>query len=259
MLLATQFFLSTKVVGTDAPLGRIDDLLFDDNSWGLRYLVIDTRSWLPGRKVVLTPAELTDTAWLAKEIKVDRTRQEIEDSPPLEEHEPVSQQRESQLADYFDWPRLWGTSDALGTETPMGVGSEVAEAGSKASREEFSPEGRGDPHLRSCTHLKGYEVVAKDGELGAIQNLIIDTEGWRIDQLVVAVDDSKWLTNTLRSFEPESVDKIDWEQRHLALDLTLKAIELRPEFNSNEPVNRVYEQQSYDYFGRPRTSASLAD
>jgi hypothetical protein len=103
MRIAAQFMLGTKVRGKGGYLGLLHDVLFDDVSWRVRYLVINTRSWLPGRKVILRPGEAQTLDWPAHEIRVDKSRKEIENSPPLAEHEPVSRQRQAELADYFDW------------------------------------------------------------------------------------------------------------------------------------------------------------
>jgi PRC-barrel domain len=43
------------IAASDGRLGTVDDFLFDDASWMVRWLVVDTGNWLPGRKVLLPP------------------------------------------------------------------------------------------------------------------------------------------------------------------------------------------------------------
>lgn len=252
MLIAAQYILGTQVEGQDGRLGLIHDLLFDDNSWAVRYVVINTRTWLPGRKVLLAPLEIKQTDWPGHQIKIDKTRTQIEQSPPLSEHEPVSRQRESDLADYFDWPRLWGGADPLGPDTPMGVGADPSSPENEASPTTLAKEPDGDPHLRSCKHILRYELTAEDGQIGDIEDLIVDDREWQIRYLVARVDSVKWITRAHFLIAPDWIRELDWKTRHLSVDLTRDQIESCPEFEPTEPINRRLEERLYDYYGRPR-------
>jgi len=252
MRIAADFVLGTPVEGRDGRLGHIDDVLFDDRSWRVRYLVIQVRSWLPGRKVVLMPREVTGADWPAHSVTIDKTREEIRQSPPLAEHEPVSIQHESELADFFDWPTLWGGADPLGPNTPMGIGADLAHMNRKASGNPLAKQPTGDPHLRSMQHIVGYDLVANDGEIGEIADLILDDTDWRIRYLVATVDSSRWIDRAQFLIAPDWIHEIDWESRRITVDLSRDEIEDCPEFDSTAPINRRQEERLYDYYGRPR-------
>ena len=53
---------------TDGVIGKVDDFYFDDEDWGIRYLVVDTGSWLSGRKVLISPIALGSPDWMIQEV-----------------------------------------------------------------------------------------------------------------------------------------------------------------------------------------------
>jgi hypothetical protein len=70
------------------------DALLDDEFWILRYLVVDTARWLPGRKVLLTPAVLGKPNWEQHNLPVTLTRGQVKNSPDVDSDKPVSRQFE---------------------------------------------------------------------------------------------------------------------------------------------------------------------
>jgi uncharacterized protein YrrD len=72
------------VAATDGGIGHVADLLVDDASWTIRHLVVDTRNWLPGRKVLVGPDRLRWVDWAGRQIGLDLSRREVETSPDYE-------------------------------------------------------------------------------------------------------------------------------------------------------------------------------
>ena len=93
-----------SIGAADGEMGQVSDFLFDDHTWTIRYLVAGTGKWLPGRKVLISPAGLRSVDWLNSVLHVNRTKEEIENSPPVESDKPVSRQKEAELSRYFGWP-----------------------------------------------------------------------------------------------------------------------------------------------------------
>jgi len=89
-------------------IGSASEFYFDDNYWTVRYLVAETGGWLTGRKVLLSPYSLLSVDSEKKEIHVGLTKKQIEDSPGLESHTPVSRQFEDSYYEYYGWPTYWG-------------------------------------------------------------------------------------------------------------------------------------------------------
>jgi hypothetical protein len=73
------------VGATDGPLGHIDDFIVDEGTWQIRYLVIDTSNWLGGKWVAVSPASVTGIEWAKQSVTLGLTKDEISNSPSLEE------------------------------------------------------------------------------------------------------------------------------------------------------------------------------
>ena len=76
--------LGYKIEASDGGIGHIDDFLFDKRSWAIRYVVIDTRNWLPDRLVLVSPHMIDSVDWHAGTVGVELTRDAVKASPPFE-------------------------------------------------------------------------------------------------------------------------------------------------------------------------------
>ena len=82
---------------TDGVIGKVDDLYFDDEDWGIRYLVVDTGNWLSGRKVLISPIALAHAGWRGRQLPVALTRAQVQGSPNIDTRKPVSRQHEARV------------------------------------------------------------------------------------------------------------------------------------------------------------------
>ncbi|HEY1757602.1 MAG TPA: PRC-barrel domain-containing protein [Bryobacteraceae bacterium] len=169
MLRSLDSMLGSSIVAIDGEIGKVFNVLFDDRSWAVRYLVVETGSWLTRRKVLLSPAVLARPNWTERTIAVRLTREQVQSSPDIDADQPVSRQQELAMIRHYRWP---GYMDAE-------PGFPQTEAGES-----------GDPHLRSAREVANYQVDAEDGPLGTIADFIIDDDGWEILDLVVDAQSS---------------------------------------------------------------------
>lgn len=229
----------------DGDIGKVDDFLFDDHSWAVRYLVVDTGNWLTGRKVLVLPAALDVPDWKTEVLTVKVTKQQIEDSPPLAADKPVSRQKEAELYRYYGWPIYWG----LGTTSFYSATEQarLAEATAEAEEKEMASK---DPNLRSMKEVVGYHIRATDGEIGHVEDFIVDDENWIIRYMVV--DTRNWLPGRHVLVAPTWIENVAWDMRQVSVDLKRETIQHSPEFDPSLPVNREYEIRLYDYYGRPQ-------
>lgn len=95
------------IQAVDAGVGHVEDFIVDLATWSLRYLVVDTRNWLPGRKVLVAPLWIASVSWEEEKVFVDLTREQIEDSPGYDPSEPVNREYEERLYDFYGRPRYW--------------------------------------------------------------------------------------------------------------------------------------------------------
>ena len=106
MLRSIKQLYGDKLGASDGEIGHVKDFYFDDQNWAIRYLVADTGSWLPGRQVLISPHSLGRLDQAEKILRVNLTRKQIEDSPSIESHKPVSRQYEEEYYRYYGWPYL---------------------------------------------------------------------------------------------------------------------------------------------------------
>ena len=85
----------------------MDQLYFDDASWAIRYLIVNTGIWLSGRLVLISPIALRQVAWESMRLDVALTKKQVENSPPIDTHKPVSRQHEAAYMAYYDYPYYW--------------------------------------------------------------------------------------------------------------------------------------------------------
>ncbi|OHB64482.1 MAG: hypothetical protein A2Y77_07255 [Planctomycetes bacterium RBG_13_62_9] len=225
----------------DGVVGKAHCLLFDDGSWAVRYLVVDTGGWLPGRKVLIAATALERPDWHARIFPVGLTRRQIENSPDIDTDKPVSRQREIELHDYYNWVPYWGTAYGAGAVAAVPLPKPPGEVKQAAE---------GDSHLRSTREVAGYRIHATDGAIGHVEDFIVSEEDWVIRYLVV--DTRNWLPGRSVLISPEWVREIGWEEQQVWVDVSRQAIEDSPPYDASAPVNREYEVQMYDYYGRPK-------
>src|SRR5580698_8674053 len=95
MLRNTADLKALSVRATDGELGTVDQLYFDDKTWAIRYLVVETGGWLGGRQVLISPISVAETEWQARRLDVALTKKQVEESPNIDTHQPVSRQHEA--------------------------------------------------------------------------------------------------------------------------------------------------------------------
>lgn len=88
----------------DGEIGHAEDFIVDDTTWEIRYLVVDTRNWLPGKKVLVAVRWIDRVSWDDKQIRVDLTRDAISNAPEFDPYAPVNAEYERRLYDYYGRP-----------------------------------------------------------------------------------------------------------------------------------------------------------
>lgn len=105
------------VAATAGEIGHIEDFLFDERNWALRYFVVATRNWLPGRKVILSPWWAMDLNWPERRIRIDLTRAAIKAAPAYDPEKTLSMEAAGELHDYYGRPRFTERDQELAAET----------------------------------------------------------------------------------------------------------------------------------------------
>jgi hypothetical protein len=91
----------------DGSIGHVEDFIIDDDRWEIMYLVVDTKNWLPGRRVLVSRLWIDEVSWLGSKVTVDLTKEVIEKSPEFDPSAPVNREYEEVLYDYYGRPKYW--------------------------------------------------------------------------------------------------------------------------------------------------------
>ena len=95
------------IEATDGGIGHVEDFIIDTDDWSVRYMEVDTKKWLGGRKVLVSPNWITSIEWADRIVRVDMTREQIEGSPEFDPKGSLSREYESQLFGHYERPRYW--------------------------------------------------------------------------------------------------------------------------------------------------------
>jgi hypothetical protein len=167
----------------DGDIGKVDDFYFDDEFWTIRYLVAETGNWLMNQKVLISPFALGEVDVSRERLNVTLTKKQVEESPSIDTDQPVSRQHEALFLDYYSYPYYWDGPFLWG-RMPYPRFSDAdrkRDEKARAEREEAN-----DLHLRSVKKVTGYHIDATDGDIGHVEDFIIDGETWEIRYMVVA-------------------------------------------------------------------------
>lgn len=228
----------------DGELGKVSEFYFDDHTWSIRYLVVETGSWLNERKVLIPHSALGTTDWKSLTFQVNLTMEQISNSPDVETKKTVSRQQEIQLYTHYGLPVYWGNVfyDGVGMASYVPMLETIPVKEEKKSVK-TPPD---DPHLRSTEKVEGYYIHAKDGEIGHVEDYIVDDEKWKIRYLVV--DTTNWLPGRKVLILPRWITRIDWAESKVYVNLSLESIKKSPEFDSSKPVDTIAERELLDHY-----------
>ena len=245
MLIATQAIFGCSLENGEEQVGTVRDLFFDGQTWIVRHVVVDTGSWLSGRRVLLPPSVVEQKDWPNRRLWVPLTKKQARECPPVETHLPVSRRKEAEHVQYL----VWNPAGAI-VEAPVATASGRSNDDAQADRDLRSAN-----ELTGVTVLTGYQIEAVDGYFGHVAELIVDDEAgepgmWEIRYLIV--DTQKWLPGKKVLVASRWAESIDWGTQLVRVGLSRETIKNSPEYDADVPVNRRYEEVLYDYYGKPR-------
>lgn len=241
---------------TDGDIGHVVDFYFDDQDWVVRYLVVETGSWLSSRKVLISPRSVGQPDWQGKAFPVSLTREQIEHSPDIDTDKPVSRQHEQTFLSYYSYPfywigtGLWGDEAHPSQEMPEFVSTPSVVLPQHDSVLDDPPEPSQHPddtHLRSCNVVSGYRLHADDGEIGQMQGLMADDVTWAIRYLVVST--GYWQLGHQALVTPASIAGIDWFDGIVRLNLAGAKIQGAPSHDPAVPFDRAHEERLHSHYG----------
>jgi len=203
-----------KLAAIDGEIGQIKDFYFDDHDWVIRYLVVETGGWIGGREVLLTPHSFGPFNQVSKVLPVHLTKKQIENSPPVEQHLPISRQYETAYYQYYGLPNYWNGGSLWGAGAyPM-----VTNLDQWAASRKLPPLSNRDRQLRSMREVTGYAIHTVDGEIGKVSGILVDDTHWVITELIV--ETGHWYAGKKIRLLPEHIEQINYLGFNVQVNLT---------------------------------------
>jgi len=258
MLIEASDMKGFAITATDGSIGSVVDFLFDDESWTLRWIVVETGNWLSGRKVLLPDSVLGHPNIDARSFPVRLTMAKVKDSPPIATHQPVSRQHEEHMYSYYNMSPYWGNGFYMGGYGGWSAGmSETHYADARRRQDKASAQQHRDDdlHLRSIDAVTGYNLQATDGSIGHLEGFLIDDTDWTIHFLTV--DTKNWWPGKHVLISPRSAQSIQWAENLVNLDVDRQTVMDSPAYDPSVPVDAAFEARMARHYVRdtPHPSA----
>ena len=249
MLRSVKDLKGLAIGARDGDIGKAVDFIFDDKAWTIRYVVADTGGWLTDRRVLISPISIIQADWESKRLPVSLTKAQVTDCPDINSDDRFSRRDEMKYYDYYGWPYYWLGGSLWG---PGIIPSELASA--HRERESFLPEENEEnidqTYLRSVREVTDYYIQAEDGDVGHVEEFMIDDEAWVIRYMVV--DTRNWWPGKKVLVAPEWIERVDWRNSKVYVDLSREQIKNGPEFDADRLNNRDCELTPYEHHGRAK-------
>ncbi len=232
---------------TDGEVGKVTDFLFDNTSWTIRYLVVETGTWLAGRKVLLSPQALQGTDHDKKVFSVNLTVDQVKHSPLIDTENSVSRQQEEELHQHYPWAGYWshdewaGGIGTAGMMTPI-IAEPLTDAVHHAMHTDDQQDTGSDVqqhsikenerHLYNTGNVKGYTIAATNGDVGNVDGFIVDDSSWKIDSLIL--DTGNWLPGKKVLLSPERIQGLEWLTSRATVNASTDEVKHFPEYDADK-------------------------
>ena len=242
MLYSAKTLKGFKLCGLDGEIGKVKEFYFDDHHWTVRYLIADTGDWLTGKQVLISPHALVTVNREEKYVSINLTKKQIEDSPLLDSDRPVSRQFEESYYGYYGWPVYWGGPYMWGPY-PYILHNNKKRIETPKSDKTW------DPNLRSSLDVTGHTIQATDGEIGHVDDFVIDDDTWAIRYLVI--DTRNWWPGKKILISPQWIESVSWKESKVTVNLLRESIKQSPEYTEEALLTRDYEERLHKHYNRP--------
>lgn len=233
--------LEYKLVTTDEFDIDVKNFLFDEYVWGVRFIQVDLGNIFNENKVLVGRDSLKKPEWNSFKLPLKITKTEIENSPILKDHLPVSRKYEEEVNKYYNIFNYWELA-------PTAIVSAYPPRPIKVPKKNVD-EAKLNTYLRSFNEILGYNIKAIDGEIGCIDDLVIDDQDWQI--IYAAIDTRKLIPWSKRVIIPISVMKeISYERKEISVNYKVQTIKNSPVYKGEANLDIDFEKELYNFYLR---------
>ncbi|CDQ40762.1 MULTISPECIES: PRC-barrel domain-containing protein [Virgibacillus] len=221
-----------NIHASDGEMGKVKDLYFDDQKWTIRYAVIDSRKWLLGRRVLISPTSFRTLNEREELVEVELDKDTIRNSPTIPEEHAITKDVENSLISYYGWARdwtgnmIWGNIDEPFTSPRSNEQSEIQEQ-RLHDMQAYD--------LRSEDETLGYKVHANDGKIGTVIDMVFDTEYWKLRYMVVQ-DSDTYTEEAYLIYPIDKIETVDWFEEDIYLNETLAEAKTNAVYKSKATI-----------------------
>lgn len=234
MLREANELIGLEIMASGEAIGKIQDILFDHTDWKIQYLVAENDGLWNRESFLIYPSKIQTIDRLNRVVSTTLQKSDLSQLPKTAEHLSISEQMEDYYSQYLGWPEFSNTGGYI----PPRVPPEIVDL---EEREKA-------PHqLRSYKAISGYGVRSADDTFGYIENMIVDDQNWSMRYFVV--NTRSWFPGKAVLLATNWTDLLSWSRREIRVPFTKQKITGAPYFPPSV-LDRAYEAQVFDYFGR---------
>jgi hypothetical protein len=254
MLNSLAKYHGADVIAVDGEVGMVARFLVDLNQWVVRYIVVNTGNWLAGHEVLISPWSLAAGTKTGPDITLSLSRDQVKNSPAYDATQALTREHEHALLGYYGYPlywsgpMLWGPVPAAAAGAAPDVLSGRAEGveppiGTTSALMDSDVSGLADTREVFGTHLQ-----AADGEIGHVDDFLVEPDTWRIRYLIV--DTNNWWIGKHVLIAPEWIEQFEWPDHRLHVSVDRASIQEAPEYDANSVLSRDDEVALYRHYRR---------
>jgi hypothetical protein len=251
MLRSIEDLKGCKVSCPDGELGAVAHVYFDDEMWGIRFIVIEAMGWNNWQEVWVSPLSVRGIDFAVGVVTLNLTQRQMTGSPPIDTRNAISRLQETKLFDYYGCRPYWAARPTS-TYASHPAGSNDSRPGleSLQLRPTLHVKGsRADIHLLSAQQAGSFSVATADGVIGHVTDFVFDDETWVVRYMTVDTRDW-WDSAREILLSTEWIESVDSVRFTVSTTLTRDAVEHSPAYVDAVPLNRMYETQLHNFYGR---------
>lgn len=225
-----------RLLAQDGGIGKLKQIYFDDQYWIVRYFAVHTGLWLTGKDVLIMPSLISNVDEKSNGLSVELSREKIQYCPPVDTALPISRQYEQDFFHYYGLKPYWNENPPFGRKPVPSAHS---------SADDMKPE---NSYLHSSEDIKGFHIHTLDGEIGHVEDIILEAPEWTIRYLEVDIRNPLFGKKVLVS--PTWFNSVDWSREAVFVDLTKESIESAPAYDPAKVISRNYQVALYEHYGK---------